>query len=76
MFIKGEVVPGTVIALFPGIIHLAEFARGRDYMKSLMPDDNFNLLMRYNQYHDMLLTLLFTNTKSLTTSQSEDSITL
>lgn len=74
VFIKGEVVPGTVIALFPGIIHLAEFARGKDYMKSLMPDDNFNLLMRYYHYHDMLLTFLCTNTKSPTASQSEVTI--
>ena len=51
VFIKGEVAPGTVIALFPGTIHLAEFANGKDYLKSLMPDDNFNLMMRYN--HDM-----------------------
>ena len=40
-------------------------------MKTLMPDDNFNLLMRYNQYHNMLLTFLFTNSKSLTASQSQ-----
>lgn len=53
VFIKGEVAPGTVIALFPGTIHLAEFAKGKDYLKSLMPDDNFNLMMRYN--HNMLL---------------------
>ena len=53
VFIKGEVAPGTVIALFPGTIHLAEFARGKDYLKSLMPDDNFNLMMRYN--NNMLL---------------------
>ena len=77
MFIKGEVVPGTVIALFPGIIHLAEFARGKDYMKSLMPDDNFNLLMRYYQYqyHDVLPTFLCTNTKSLAASQYEEMFT-
>jgi hypothetical protein len=39
-------VPGTVIALIPGVVHLSEYTSQKDYIKKLLPDDDFNLLMR------------------------------
>lgn len=46
VFVEGAVVPGTVIALIPGVVHLSEYANQKDYIKNLLPDDDFNLLMR------------------------------
>ena len=37
---------GTVIALFPGLVHLAEYTRKTEYVDQLLPDPNFMLVLR------------------------------
>ena len=47
VFVKeGSILPGQVIALFPGHVHLAEFTKRKEHIESLLPDDNFMLMMR------------------------------
>jgi len=47
VFVKeGSVLPGQVIALFPGHVHLAEFTRKKGHIEGLLPDDNFMLMVR------------------------------
>ena len=42
----GEICPGTVVAFFPGMVHLHEFARREEYVDGLLPDDHFHLMAR------------------------------
>ena len=44
-------MPGTVLAFFPGAVHLNEYARKEEYIQRLMPDDDFNLISRYNFFY-------------------------
>ena len=53
-----EVVPGTVLAFFPGAVHLNEFARKEEYVNRLLPDDHFNLISRYKTYLTFLQFIL------------------
>lgn len=48
LFLRGTVVhPGTVVALFPGKVHLPQYLTN-DYVDSeLLPDQNFFLMGRY-----------------------------
>ncbi len=47
VFISGNVTPGTILAIFPGVVHLPEYTTKKNYVESLMPDDNFFLMKRY-----------------------------
>ena len=38
--------PGTLVAIFPGVVHLQEFAKSTEYVASLFPDPHFQLTMR------------------------------
>lgn len=43
------IVAGTVVALFPGLVHLQEFTSQGDYVvKNLLPDDELMLMARYD----------------------------
>ena len=44
---QGVVPPGTVLALFPGKVHLAEFSSNGDYLQQeLLPDNDLYLMVR------------------------------
>lgn len=43
------VYPGTVVCLYPGLVHLKEYLRDRDYLSSLLPDENFMLMARLDE---------------------------
>jgi hypothetical protein len=47
VFLKGKVCAGTVLALFPGEVHLAEYVTKKGYIDDLFPDDDFFLMRRY-----------------------------
>jgi hypothetical protein len=42
-------VPGTVVALYPGLVHLKEHLKDRSSIQSLLPDPNFMLMARIDQ---------------------------
>lgn len=46
VFVRGSITPGTVVTFHPGHVHLAEFASQQSYMKDLLPDDNFMMIVR------------------------------
>jgi hypothetical protein len=47
VFVKeGSILPGQIIALFPGHVHLAEYTKKKEHIESLLPDDNFMLMVR------------------------------
>ena len=46
VFLKGQACPGTVISFHPGTVHLAEYASRPEYMKDLLPDDEFMMIVR------------------------------
>ena len=43
---KKTLVPGTVVALYPGLVHLAEYVRLDGYLDMLLPDPDFQLIVR------------------------------
>lgn len=45
---KGNVVPGTVLAFVPGYVHLTEYASKRQYLDTLLPDNEQMLMGRYD----------------------------
>ena len=47
VYLKGSVSAGTVLALFPGEVHLAEYVTKKGYIDDLFPDENFFLMRRY-----------------------------
>jgi len=51
VFISGFdnlIASGTVVSLYPGIVHLKENIRDSTYFRSLLPDDNLMLMARYD----------------------------
>lgn len=46
---NGKLLPGTVVALYPGLIHLKEHLRDRTYFQSILPDPNMLLMARPDQ---------------------------
>lgn len=47
LFLRGSVVhPGTVVAIFPGKVHLAEFLTNEYVESELFPDPHFYLMGR------------------------------
>jgi len=49
VFIKqGIVLPGTVLAFVPGYVHLTEYASKRQYLDTLLPDNDQMLMGRYD----------------------------
>jgi len=49
VFIKqGNVIPGTVLAFVPGYVHLTEYASKRQYLDTLLPDNEQMLMGRYD----------------------------
>lgn len=45
---KQELTPGTVIAFYPGLVHLPEFTIQPSYLNTLLPDDDLFLMSRYD----------------------------
>lgn len=43
------VFPGTVVCLYPGLVHLKEYLRDRSYFSALLPDDDFMLMARLDE---------------------------
>ena len=43
---KGKIFPGTVIAFFPGYVHLAEHTSDKVFMETLLPDEHFQMVVR------------------------------
>ena len=52
MFISGNVTPGTILAIFPGKVHLPEYTTKKNYIDTLLPDEHFFLMKRY-EYRDI-----------------------
>ena len=51
VFVKlGRCSPGTVVAYFPGFVHVREFTTKADYIKRLLPDDDFMLFGRCRSF--------------------------
>ena len=48
LFVKASqrIVPGTIVALYPGLVHAASLGRSDMYLKGLLPDDDYLLLRR------------------------------
>ena len=47
VFMKGHARVGAVVAIFPGVVHLAEYVGKKNYIeKNLLPDENFFLMRR------------------------------
>lgn len=47
---KPFICTGTVVALYPGLVHLKESLMDREYIKSILPDPNFMLMSRPDGY--------------------------
>ena len=43
------VPPGTVVGLYPGLVHLKEFLRNDGYFSSILPDPDFMLMARIDE---------------------------
>jgi hypothetical protein len=43
---RKSISPGSVIAIFPGVVHLYEYVKNVNYIKNLFPDPNYLLMMR------------------------------
>lgn len=43
---RNFISPGTLLAIFPGLVHLSEYTKSNDYVASLFPDPDFQLTMR------------------------------
>lgn len=41
--------PGTVVSLYPGLVHLKEFLREDSYFSSILPDPDFMLMARIDE---------------------------
>ena len=47
VFIEGNAFTGSIVAIFPGIVHLREYAGKKNYLEqNLMPDPHFFLMKR------------------------------
>ena len=46
IFLRGRACPGTVVCFHPGLVHLAEYVSNADYLKTLLPDDDFMMIVR------------------------------
>jgi hypothetical protein len=44
-----SIAPGTVVCLYPGLVHLKEYLKDGAYLRSLLPDDDFMLTARIDQ---------------------------
>ncbi len=44
-----SIPPGTVVALYPGLVHLKEYLREDDYLSSILPDPDFMLMARLDE---------------------------
>ena len=42
-------IPGTVICLYPGLVHLKEYLKTPEYFRSILPDPDFLLMARTDQ---------------------------
>jgi hypothetical protein len=41
-----KIVPGTVLGLYPGIVHISSVFKNKNYIQGLMPDDDLMLIKR------------------------------
>ncbi|CAM9571824.1 unnamed protein product, partial [Ectocarpus fasciculatus] len=49
VFMSGRACAGSVVAIFPGVVHLREYVGKKNYLEeNLLPDENFFLMRRYN----------------------------
>mmetsp|Transcript_16094 Transcript_16094/g.15452 ORF Transcript_16094/g.15452 Transcript_16094/m.15452 type:complete len:347 (-) Transcript_16094:52-1092(-) len=46
MYIRGEVCTGTVIAFFPGMVHISEYTKDPAYVQALLPDPDHMMIVR------------------------------
>eukprot|EP01041_Mallomonas_annulata_P010678 gene10678-22286_t len=46
LFLKGKAMPGDVLALYPGMVHLSEYTSKAGYFQTLLPDDDLYLMSR------------------------------
>lgn len=46
---KTGIPPGTVVSLYPGLVHLKEFLRNDGYFSSILPDPDFMLMARIDE---------------------------
>ena len=44
-----QVIPGTVVCLYPGLVHLKEYLKEMSYFRSILPDPNYMLMARTDQ---------------------------
>jgi hypothetical protein len=51
LFLRGKVFPGTVLGFYPGLVHLEEFSTSSSYMKGLLPDEHFMMIVRYSNFY-------------------------
>lgn len=51
VFMSGRACAGSVVAIFPGVVHLREYVGKKNYLEeNLLPDENFFLMRRYSTY--------------------------
>jgi hypothetical protein len=41
-----ELAPGTVLAIYPGLVHLSEYLQDQKYVERLLPDEELMLMSR------------------------------
>ena len=46
---KEEIPPGTVMLLYPGLVHIRDDLKNPGYLQSLLPDKDFMLMVRLDQ---------------------------
>jgi hypothetical protein len=46
---RNIILPGTVVTLYPGKVHLTEYLINPQYLQSLLPDPQFELMVRTDQ---------------------------
>ncbi|CAM9563997.1 unnamed protein product, partial [Chrysoparadoxa australica] len=46
LFINGHAPAGALVGIFPGMVHLPENVRREEYLDKLLPDKNFELMVR------------------------------
>ncbi|KAG5187144.1 hypothetical protein JKP88DRAFT_307847 [Tribonema minus] len=50
LWVEGYAPTGSVIGLFSGLVYAPQYVRRPEYQAELFPDDNMQLIMRYDNY--------------------------
>lgn len=48
-FNGSSILPGTLIGIYPGYVHIKEHLRDKEHVKTLIPDDDLMLMQRTDQ---------------------------